>query len=361
MRIDSEKVVEIGGETLPHTFFPGVCRLSNGNLLMLLVTGSGFESSDQRLEQFRSVDNGRTWQRESEAFSSVSFPVEKPFTPYAKPTVLRDGTLVAIGYGFYRDQPQMGLSDYAEKYGKFPPCKNFAMHCDAAGKHWQGASVIDHSYDGLEISGPALSLPDGRILFFAAPFVLNASLQQGLVFESLDNGRNWHQISTFFSSANVAPWEVRSLLLPSGRILLILWAFDLKENKHLTNRLVYSDDGGLHWSAPVDTTLHGQASNWMLFNGNIGVIQARREGREPGIYLNGITLSEEGRVTVSDECRLFDARGLANQGTTIEEQFVSLKFGQPSVTALSDNEYLLAFWSFAQERYAVRTMRFRIM
>lgn len=360
MNLKTEKIINI---TSPHsvsTLFPGAVMLPDNELLMMLVSGSGFESSDQHLLQIRSQDLGKSWVVETDAVSDLSFPGLQPFSPCAKPVLCPDGTLCAAGYGFHRDRPELGLSDYAEKFGRFPKVDNFFISSSDRGKSWSQPRIIEHRYDGLEISGPLLALPDGELLLFAAPFVLNSSRQTGLTFSSCDGGMTWQQRADFFESESIAPWEVRSVQLPSGRIILIFWAFDLANSRHLNNHIVYSDDRGLTWSAPADTALRGQSSNFLLHDNRLGILQTRREGDMPGIYLSDVELVNN-TVNIIDEVCLFDAAGMVNRGVKIEEQFAALKFGQPSALCLPDGAYLLIFWSMDLPGvYSVKTQRFTL-
>ncbi len=67
-------------------------------------------------------------------------------------------------------------------------------------------------------------------ILFASPFELHSTEKTGVTLISRDNGMTWQEGARFFRSTDIAPWEVRSVELPSGRILLVFWAFDLKIN-----------------------------------------------------------------------------------------------------------------------------------
>ena len=342
-----------------QAIFPGVARLDDGSLFMIFVAGSDFESSDQRLVKARSNDHGKTWSIEGYLYDASKLPFREPFTDCAKPTNLGNGKLIAAGYGFLRDRPDMGLSDYAEQFGRFPKCLNTVMTSDDNGATWSTPKFIEHEYDGLELSGPVLKCASGRLAFFAAPFVLHADKYEGFCYASDDGGKTWSKSGTFFSSPDVTPWEVRSIQLPSGRIVLVIWAYDLKNQRHLSNHLIWSDDNGRTWSKPIDTGLRGQASNLIMFKGKLGVLQARREGPKPGICLSLIDLKDDS-VAIIDEAYAWDATGLANRQGNIEAQFAALKFGQPSMVQLSESQYVLFFWNCTDGTYRVQSWKLDI-
>ena len=238
MKIEVIKKCTVKVPGIPVAAVPGAVKLPNGELLIHFVAGSGFESSDHRMMQARSVDHGMSWQLEQCIADTDCVDSPDPFTFCCKPTLLADGSLITAGYGFFRDEPEMGLSDYAEKYKRFPAMGNYLLRSRDNGVTWSAPETIDHSYSGMEISGPVLMCRDGALRIFASPFELHSTEKTGVTLISRDNGMTWQEGARFFRSTDIAPWEVRSVELPSGRILLVFWAFDLKNQQHLCNHVV---------------------------------------------------------------------------------------------------------------------------
>lgn len=327
----------------PCGIFPGVCVKPDGTLALLMVSGSAFESADQRLAAWTGEPDGLHWQLEGVLPEILSGGVL--FSAAAKPAALPDGTLVALGYGFERADAAETLSGHAEKYGVFPPVRNAVWFSHDGGRSYSAPQWLNHRHGGIEFSGPALVLRDGRLLGFGAPFHLAAADQCGLCFESCDSGLSWREKSTFFTGGAVAPWECRGLELSDGRIVVVFWAFDLAAQKHLTNRIAVSADGGAAWQV-LDTGLSGQAANLIdcgWADGTFGLLQARREGDAPGLYLSRIEL-HAAAVTVHETVKLYDAANGANVTGDIARQFYHLKFGQPALHRLRDGGFLLVFW-----------------
>ena len=332
--------------------FPGVCVKKDGTLAMLVVGGTGFESADQRNVIYTCGADGLSWQMRGAMDEIISGG--HLFSACAKPTALPDGTVIALGYGYERDEPELSISGYCEKYGRFPKVRNYVQFSKDGGVTYDAPVFIEHAYDGIEFSGPALLLPDGRLLAFGPPFGIKPGEQQvGLCFESTDGGQTWREKSTFHRGGDVTCWECRGTLLPDGRIAVVSWAFDLKANKHLTNRIALSSDGGATWTS-IDTGLPGQASNLLPLDGDtLGLVQARREGDKPGVYLTALKVGAN-TLNSLDTIELYDAVGGANAKGNITEQFYNLKFGQPALHRLADGNLLLAFWrSPAQDKYEV--------
>ena len=322
--------------------FPGICVKPDGSLALLAVCGSDFESADQRVVAYAGSADGTQWTPcgdWGEIRSNGHL-----FNVAAKPTLLPDGTILALGYGYERERPDLSISEYAEKFGHFPTVRNFVAYSRDGGRTYTPPEFLDLPHGGVEFSGPAIVLPDGRLLAFGPPFSVAAEGQLGICYESTDQGHTWREKSVFHHGGNITAWETRAACLPDGRLAVVFWAFDLEAQKHLPNRLAVSDDGGASWRL-VDTGLPGQAANLLIApDGDaLQVIYAKREGDEPGVYCARGVLRGTG-FEVSRTDRLYDVTGGANAKGQITTQFYNLKFGQPSLTRLADGTALLLFW-----------------
>ena len=340
--------------------FPGMTRLHDGSFALLMVSGSEFESADHRMTAYLGSADGETWDwcgELGEFRSNGSI-----FSASIKPTALPDGRILALGYGFEREIPELSLSDYAEKFGCFPKVRNCVMYSFDGGRSYSEPEFFDTGIGGCEFSGPALLLNDGRLLAFGAPFNLEKSGQQGCCFESCDGGRSWRRKCVFFNGGSKTAWECRSAELKDGRIVVVIWVFDLVNGIHLNNHITVSADGRETFTT-LDTGLPGQASNILASEKNpdqFYLLQARREGDEPGIYLTECTLSTDNKLHRSRSEMLFDAAGGKNADGAITGQFRNLKFGQPSLQRTADGKVLLLFWRYSNmsERYEVVIQKF---
>lgn len=356
MHLESGIDGEIGNAetTRPQTVFPGVTRLPGGELLALYTAGTDFESADQLPFYTISQDAGRHWSAGTPIFPEIRLSDGGVFSCCAKPTVRADGSIIALGYGFEREDSALSLSDYATQHGCFPRCRNFACFSPAGEVAWSAPHFIEHGYAGIETSGPALVDSHGDLHFFGPPFVLRGHRQLGLAFISRNGGVSWEEQSRYFAHADIAPWETRSCLLANGRIWLVFWAYDLAAEKHLNNYLVCSDDGGRTWSSPFDSGIHCQAANLLAlpeYPGYMLLIGTVREGEQPGLMLF-LLESDTGKCV--DAQSLLSLRNMANAVGEIEAQFASLRFGQPGLLQLPDGTLLLSYWCKSGERYSCR-------
>lgn len=364
MRFTELSYVSFTGQPGSCSRFPGIARLANGQLVALYDDGVDPDSPVHAMRIAISRDNARSWEDAGLMYDQADLKLPLRFTENCKPATIGDDTMISVGFGFMRDRPEMGLADYAEKFGHFPFSKNTVSRSDDGGLHWSLPAFIDHHYDtALELSGPPLwCSAEKTLLAFGPPFVLQGQNQRGVCLASTDEGRTWQEQGIFFASESIAPWEVRSLRLSSGRIWLVMWAYDLKAKVHLPNHLVYSDDLGKTWSAPLDTQIRGQAANLFEFDGQLWLLYTRREGDDPGLFCAPVTLDEShGTLTAGTPVALWRVPGMATPDGRIERQFRNLKFGQPSMTRLGDSgEWLLAYWSCENDSYAIRTRVLRL-
>ena len=117
-----------------------------------------------------------------------------------------------------------------------------------------------------------------------------------------------------------------------------------------------SKDNGRTWGKALDLGIAGQAANLFTAENRLFSVQARREGKDLGIYMNEIFL-EEDAVSTGEDILLWSANGTTGKSGDINERFVSLKFGQPSV--LIDGEKMfLVFWSAVTGTYRIEIHSF---
>ena len=172
-----------------HGFFPGVVELLSGELLALLVIGEAFESVDLTTHVARSADGGRTWQLQGPVHERTD--KDRPTSDFLKPQVLRDGSLIALGYRFHRDDPEQPIA-IQETDGVLPGDDIVAFSTDD-GRTWTVPQVIPHSTpELLEIPARSAQLASGDIVATAGLFKMpdgsNPSGQFGPLLRSTTAG-----------------------------------------------------------------------------------------------------------------------------------------------------------------------------
>jgi sialidase-1 len=344
--------------------FPGLVRLPSGELLAFFELGEAFESVDSRTVISRSPDAGRTWQWQGELYEEAQLGLPFKCSETLKPLCLRDGTLLATGYRFQRRDPEQTIAN--PETGGVLPADDVICFSQNEGRTWTLPRVIDHGFpEPIELSGPCIETASGDLLGTGATFKCwdgsNPTGSVGIVFRSRDKGQTWDTSGRFFETPgkNVVPFESRLIEMQPGRLVAISWAYDLATSRNLPNQISVSRDNGDTWAAPLDTQLMGQASNLLWLGGEeLLSIHAHREG-ETGLYVRRIDFTDD-VWKVKDETVIW---GRGNSGANprdLTNHFWTLKFGQPSLLRLSEEEFLAYHWCVEDAAYKIKAHRLKL-
>lgn len=330
-----------------HGYFPGLAKLPSGELLATLMIGEAFEAADGTTYLARSSDAGRTWSLEGKLYDASALPV--PMSDCMKATVLTDGSLLAIGYRFRRDDPEQSIS--IPETGGILPGEDIVAFSGDDGHTWSEPVAIPQSRPELcEISGPAVQLRSGDVVAIGALYKMpdgsNPSGQIGVLVRSTDRGRTWEDRTVFFQTGagNLTPFEPRLTEMQDGRLVALVWAYDQAADRHYSNHVTVSDDDGRTWSKPIDTGVMGQASNLVWLGGDrLLTIHAHR-GDDIGIYVRVVDFTKNEWKTLAETVIYGQTAKQTAEGQSASEMFKSLRFGQPSLLALGDGEFLATHW-----------------
>ncbi|MCX6994201.1 MAG: sialidase family protein [Kiritimatiellaeota bacterium] len=347
-----------------HGYFPGMVQLPSGDLLSLFVIGEAFESVDTITYITRSHDLGRTWQLQGPLYdnSVVGFPT----CDTMKATVLRDGSLVAIGYRFHRRNPDEAIGN--PKTNGVQPADDIVSFSRDEGKSWSVPIVMPKYYpEAIELSGPCLELAPGELLAGGSLFPLwdgsMPSPHKGLLLRSKDQGRTWVDGGPYFTTpANrICPYETRFCRMGDGRLVAIVWAFDQQAGRSLNNHITVSHDDGRKWSAPMDIGVKAQASSLLWWKDEVLLgIHACREGQpeDIGLYLSVVDFSRD-RWQMSAWEKIW-GRVQPSGGKGFVDLCKTLKFGQPSLLRLANGELLATHWCVEDGQGRILTHRLQV-
>lgn len=347
-----------------HGYFPGAVKLSDSELLVLFVRGEAFESPDGTTYVSRSLDGGNSWDLEQPLYDKSVVGI--PTNDSLKATLLGSGQLVAVGYRFHRFDPEQGIG--IEETNGILPGDNLVSFSQDKGRSWTVPALIGRrTPELLELSGPCIELTSGDLVAVAGLYKMpdgtNPSGQHGVLLRSRDKGRTWDDSVHFFQMPGntVTAWEPRVCEMQPGRLVAIVWAFDVATETHLPNHVVVSHDGGYRWSKPINTGQYGQASS-LLWAGadTLVTIQAHR-GKDVGLYVRIIDFSNDEWTTIEEEA--IWGKEMAPQtrpGQDMVAMFHSVRFGQPSLLRLGEEEFLAVHWSIEEGQGRIRGHRLRI-
>lgn len=359
MQIDVEHEVTIYANPAPllvsrQAVFAGVVALPGGDLLAMFSIGQAFDAADMRAVVSRSLDGGMTWDTPEQLHHGTELASES-----FKPVALRDGRVLATGYVFERPDMLTPIVD-PDTMALLPLRNRMSVSLDQ-GRTWTPPANFSVEGASLELSGPAIVLPSGRILAAAAPFHLGHDGHEGWIIASDDGGTTWARISLFFQApqGKVAPWECRLCHLGEGRVAIIFWAYDVATQTNLDNHIVVSEDGGETFGPAIRTGIMGQASGIMtLGDARILTIHCHREA-PVSLTVRALRL-DANRVEVEAEVPIFGATEQASATDGIVNQFASLRFGQPGLLRLAEDRVLATCWAVEDGQHVIKGYHLRL-
>lgn len=224
--------------------FPDIEKLSDQELVVVFREaerrneGVTHLDSSSRAVLARSLDGGRSWQREGLVYDDED-GIQDPSL-----TKLRDGTLMA---NFFKWQVMK------EEPFRHQVKGTFLVSSKDNGKSWSDLMQLpNEQYSWLATSDAVLELPGGRLL---VPVYGNlpGEGRRALAAISGDKG-NWHLSTMAFDPLqNMDFVEPALALLPDGKIICMLRVEKTEQYLWQT----YSTDGGETWSTPKRTPIWG--------------------------------------------------------------------------------------------------------
>ncbi len=334
--------------------FPCLFKCEDGRIASVFVIGEAFESADKTSYISFSADDGKTWTSPEKMYDKSKF--DRPFSDCSKVVSLPDGTLLALGYGFWRDNPDLPLGN--PETGGLIDDFVFSSLSKDCGRTWNQLSEIKCSWGPhVEASAPVTVLNDGTLITPITGFPDWEGKMHGdwcgKALRSEDGGKSWSDDVTCMKfDEKVTCYEQRMCQLESGTIVNIAWCENVDTGERLCNHYTYSSDNGKTWSKPESTNVMGQASSVCAIGGEklLALHAMRRDTDRPGVYAYVIDFSEK-TWKIVDECIIWEPQTPVVRDKNMAEIFAFLKFGQPSAILLDENTVLATHWYCEQGQY----------
>ena len=335
-----------------QSLFPFACEWKDGSLLALCYIGEEMESVDGTTYASKSFDGGITWSEPKPILDKNQFGYT--ITDTCKPVVLEDGRIIAIGYGFIRENP-----DFPEgnpKTGGLLDDIVFYLVSEDHGETWSVAKEITCSWGPhVEASAPLAILQDGTWMTPITGFAdWNGNMTGrncGRALCSKDEGKTWNDDSVCmeFTGDKVTCFEQRMCQLESGAIICIGWNENLETGERMENHYTVSYDNGKTWEKPKSTGILGQAASVCTIGGEklLALHAVRRDTDRPGIYACVVDFSER-TWNIMEQDVIWEPVVPVMKNSKFAEIFSFLKFGQPGAIRLSNGEILMTHW-YAQD------------
>jgi hypothetical protein len=345
-----------------HAWHPSIVVLSDGRLLCGFDLGEAVESLDYRTYTAESGDGGKTWTAPRPLMQDT---VTRRSTHSLRLGSRHDGTLIAFGGRFYRDNPEEGLINRANL--GYVPMDLIQLISVDQGQTWQGPITIEPPLvgPGFEICHRVIELRDGRCLAPTATWRgWNGEAPHGMqaiALVSYDHGQTWPEWLSVAdqSESGVISWEQGLTELSDGRLLAIVWCYDEQNGKSLPSRFAISSDGR-HFSTPRLNGMNGETAKILtLADGRVLCVYRRVD--KPGLWTALVEIEGETWHQIS-EAPIWQGTvsGMLGERTFSGDELSALKFGFPSMVQLPEGEILTVFWCLEDGVHNIRWIRLRV-
>lgn len=236
--------------------FPSICRTADGELLCVFYCGTEHISPDGKVVMVRSRDKGLTWSRPQVILD----------TPYddRDPSIMqtRSGRILV---NFFVRVPEKYDSDRTKRTS---PHVHVAWS-DDGGQTFSQPRPAAPTWRWNATSDEVIQLPDGSLVMSVYGRLADDKTDRASALFSSDDGETWNaakRADIAIDGNGIVNFQEPALeRTPDGTLICTLRTTDA--GFHLYE--ARSTDGGKTWSKPVDTFLHGQASNLLYHSSGV--------------------------------------------------------------------------------------------
>lgn len=256
-RLIEARIVAKSSDT-DYYAFPSICRTASGELLCVFYCGTGHVSPDGKVVMVRSGDEGKTW-------SKPEVVIDTPMDD-RDPSIMQTKSGRILVNFFVLDGANW--KNVQNRDTRESPRVHVAWS-DDGGKTFCKPKPIDVEWQWNATSDEVIQLPDGTLMMGIYGHLPGDKLDRAAAAVSKDDGETWNDVepATIAHDTNggIAFQEPALVRLPDGTIICSLRTtnagFHLYESR--------SKDNGKTWSKPIDTFLHGQASNLLYHSSGV--------------------------------------------------------------------------------------------
>jgi hypothetical protein len=339
-------------------------RSGDGSLLVTFDIGEAVESLNYRTFISRSYDEGQTWSEPVRLYRDDMLPpADCPTTHFARPVVMRDGSMLAMIGEYFREHGDEGIINH-QTTGLTRMQLHLARSNDD-GRSWQSCEPMRLPFDGAcyELAHPIIELHDGRLL---APLMTwrdwhgrTPHGEKAMAFISADRGATWSHAVTVMDgfAGGITYFEQGLTQLTDGRMLAVAWAFDHRSGK--TRSIDWAICDGETFTAPQRTPLVGETAKVIALPDGRALCVYR--GIDPQGLCAAILETDGSTLNATEPTVLWQGEQTQMRGeTSAGAELANLKLGSPSMIALHDGSYLVVFWCCADCVFQIRSVRIAI-
>lgn len=291
----------IAGDPEVYYAWPGIARLANGQVLVVVYEGEAHTHSHGRVVLYRSNDEGLSWGT-GETIADTMLDDRDPGI-----LVTRDDMIVVTSrVAWWKGHESAGFDPAVAKSLMARFQRGYLIRSDDGGSTWSDPCRYPFQPKApIELRGGGL-------------FAVSQTEQGFAGHVSHDHGETWHlvrELPVLPAAMEVAGEEIPMLYgephcaqMPDGRLFCFFRAhmrygfrgrfpYDAPWNQTALMWQVWSDDGGVSWSSPRQTPLWGFPPHLLLLeDGRLLVTYGRRwppYGQRASLSLDGVTFGSE--------------------------------------------------------------------
>jgi hypothetical protein len=341
-----------------HAWHPTLISLGDERLFATLDLGEAVESLNYRTYSCFSEDGGQKWSLPSPIFEDSQ---PRRASHSIRPARLRDGSLVAVGGRYFRDNPNEGICNRTTM--GLVEMELFLIRSRDGGISWTRPEPVNPPLVGpaFEVAHGVVELTDGRWLWPTSTWKgWDGSAPNGMkavAFVSHDQGKTWPTYVETFNGwgEGIIHFEQSLVTLPDGRLLACAWALNAETGR--TREVVYAiSDDGQTFKPSRSTNIPGETSKLLALSDG-RVICFYRSLDPPGLGIALVELRGDQWITKQHLLAWQGPPTSMLGAASVADELGDLKLGYPSALSLPNDDVLCAFWCRVNEVNEIRWVR----
>ncbi|MGH7921215.1 MAG: sialidase family protein [Candidatus Dormibacteraceae bacterium] len=343
-----------------HAWHPSLVHLGGARWLSSYDIGAGAESLDYATHLSWSEDGGRTWTGPRRLFQEH---LPRPTTHSLRLSRTGDGTVLAFGGRFFRDDPERGLIN-TPGLG-YTDMELVLLRSADEGRSWSRPEVLRPPLEGpcFETCHGVLELADGAWLAPTSTWMgwdgRAPNGMKAVALKSTDQGRSWPTWIDLFDdwARGTISWEVSVIQLPDRRLLAVAWALEAVSGQtEPSPYAIVAPDGAVHRG---QTGISAQTAKLTLLpDGRVACVHRRHD--VPGLWISLVRIEGERWRTESQDPLWGGADSGMPGADSVGAELSSLPFGYPSLVPRPEGDLLLLFWCREDCVNNIRWMRLAV-
>lgn len=321
--------------------------LSSGEMLCSFAVYSALGSNDMKPVLARSSDGGTTWSPPALMWPDAA----QRWSIFGAIGRGRDDELLLYGSRWSIDHP--GESFWCTKTHSMKQNQLVWARGTDQGRRWSPLREIPHPIPGAaELANPLVLTRGNRLVGCYSPKRVMGDdcllpVNRVICVWSDDFGNTWRSSEMFHSDNPKSEFaECWVTELDDGRLLGTGYHFERAESRvNFPNAFALSHDRGQTWSKMASTGIMGQSTGLAALAGGQALMVYNQRAQAPrGVWLAHAQPTDADFGLLSNACVWHEPDAANASAGAAHRDWLNIRFGEPSVTVLSDDTLFITFW-----------------